>query len=164
MNTDFLESYEPYHHGIQGQKWGERRYQYQDGSLTPEGKRRYGIGDRIKNSIAKSKEQRQERKAYNKELESIASEFYRKRNAEYAKNPGRKFHLLEQQNKELAARAVAGEQMVKKYGRAKFTEAMGHDSDRTMARFVATELAIAAIGTVTTAAIIVGMEAADRAK
>lgn len=33
------------HYGIEGQKWGERRYQYEDGSYTPEGKRRYGIGD-----------------------------------------------------------------------------------------------------------------------
>lgn len=29
------------HHGIQGQKWGLRRYQNEDGSLTPEGKARY---------------------------------------------------------------------------------------------------------------------------
>ena len=32
------------HFGIPGQKWGERRYQYEDGSLTPEGKIRYGRG------------------------------------------------------------------------------------------------------------------------
>ena len=30
------------HYGILGQKWGVRRYQYEDGSLTPEGKERYG--------------------------------------------------------------------------------------------------------------------------
>ncbi len=29
------------HYGIPGQKWGERNYQYEDGSLTPEGLRRY---------------------------------------------------------------------------------------------------------------------------
>lgn len=29
------------HHGIKGMKWGERRYQNPDGSLTPEGKKRY---------------------------------------------------------------------------------------------------------------------------
>ena len=29
------------HHGIQGQKWGLRRYQNPDGTLTEEGKRRY---------------------------------------------------------------------------------------------------------------------------
>ena len=30
------------HHGIKGQKWGRRRYQNKDGSLTPAGKQRYG--------------------------------------------------------------------------------------------------------------------------
>lgn len=29
------------HHGIQGMRWGVRRYQYDDGSLTPEGIERY---------------------------------------------------------------------------------------------------------------------------
>ena len=29
------------HYGILGMKWGVRRYQNKDGSLTPEGKRRY---------------------------------------------------------------------------------------------------------------------------
>lgn len=29
------------HHGIKGQKWGVRRYQNEDGSLTEEGKKRY---------------------------------------------------------------------------------------------------------------------------
>lgn len=32
---------ELYHHGIKGQRWGVRRYQYADGSLTPAGKKRY---------------------------------------------------------------------------------------------------------------------------
>jgi len=34
-------SEELYHHGILGQKWGVRRYQNSDGSLTSAGKRRY---------------------------------------------------------------------------------------------------------------------------
>lgn len=32
---------ELYHHGIKGMKWGVRRYQNNDGSLTPAGKKRY---------------------------------------------------------------------------------------------------------------------------
>lgn len=32
---------ELYHHGIKGQKWGVRRYQNKDGTLTPAGKKRY---------------------------------------------------------------------------------------------------------------------------
>lgn len=31
------------HHGIKGQKWYRRRFQNEDGSLTPEGRIRYGV-------------------------------------------------------------------------------------------------------------------------
>ena len=31
------------HHGIKGQKWGVRRFQNEDGSLTPEGRKHYGV-------------------------------------------------------------------------------------------------------------------------
>lgn len=37
MNNDTLK-----HHGVLGQKWGVRRYQNADGSLTSKGKERYG--------------------------------------------------------------------------------------------------------------------------
>lgn len=37
VNNDEL-----YHHGVKGQKWGVRRYQNPDGTLTEEGKKRYG--------------------------------------------------------------------------------------------------------------------------
>lgn len=33
---------ELYHHGIKGQRWGIRRYQNLDGTLTPAGRARYG--------------------------------------------------------------------------------------------------------------------------
>lgn len=32
---------ELYHHGIEGQKWGVRRFQNEDGTLTPKGMKRY---------------------------------------------------------------------------------------------------------------------------
>lgn len=47
---DYLE-----HHGIKGQKWGERNYQYKDGSLTPAGRKRYLKGTTLKEKIADTK-------------------------------------------------------------------------------------------------------------
>ena len=39
---------ELYHYGIKGQKWGVRRYQNKDGTLTTAGKKRYRIEDEYK--------------------------------------------------------------------------------------------------------------------
>ena len=43
--SDFNEHSFLAHHGILGMKWGIRRYQNKDGSLTPAGKRRYARND-----------------------------------------------------------------------------------------------------------------------
>ena len=46
------------HHGVKGQKWGVRRFQNSDGSLTNEGRRRYSSDDfkDAKKKIDKGKE------------------------------------------------------------------------------------------------------------
>lgn len=41
--VDLITQDELMHHGIKGQKWGRRRFQYEDGSLTPAGKERYYV-------------------------------------------------------------------------------------------------------------------------
>ena len=49
------------HHGIKGQKWGVRRFQNSDGSLTAAGRKRYGDGEKgssiddYQNAIKKTK-------------------------------------------------------------------------------------------------------------
>lgn len=43
MRNDFESNY-LIHHGIYGQKWGVRRFQNPDGSLTEAGRKRYGVG------------------------------------------------------------------------------------------------------------------------
>lgn len=73
---------ELYHHGIKGQKWGVRRFQNQDGSLTPTGRIRYGAGKAVKatgraiskaakavgSSVAKSYKKRHPEKMTDEEL------------------------------------------------------------------------------------------------
>ena len=44
MATYYYSS-ELYHHGVKGQKWGLRKYQNEDGSLTAAGRKHYGYGE-----------------------------------------------------------------------------------------------------------------------
>lgn len=54
--TTYYYSSELYHHGVKGQKWGLRRFQNEDGSLTVAGREHYGYGqaraDRAKSEAA----------------------------------------------------------------------------------------------------------------
>lgn len=43
------------HHGIKGQKWGIRRYQNEDGTLTEEGKQRYGTVENLEKAMKRKK-------------------------------------------------------------------------------------------------------------
>lgn len=44
---------ELYHHGIKGQKWGVRRFQNADGSLTPAGKKKFEAVQNSKSALRK---------------------------------------------------------------------------------------------------------------
>lgn len=44
FNSYYIRDDELYHHGVKGQRWGLRRFQNEDGSLTDAGRNRYGIG------------------------------------------------------------------------------------------------------------------------
>lgn len=63
------------HHGIKGQKWGVRRYQNEDGSLTADGKSRYKKSIELKaerNKILNSK--KEEIKSKSKEYTNLQKE------------------------------------------------------------------------------------------
>lgn len=97
------------HYGTLGMKWGRRRYQYEDGSLTPEGRERYlsGIFNNIKNAgkastngykdiagAAKIKKQRQNAIDAAKQRKQKQSEFYRKNADQYANDHAKYIDLV----------------------------------------------------------------------
>lgn len=81
-----------YHHGVKGQKWGVRRYQYADGSLTPAGKKR--IGKEYERSSNKAMRELNKRynsmyvKSYNKAADDMNRGGIEKFNSEQRKKYG----------------------------------------------------------------------------
>ena len=73
MMNDYIwtDGAELYHHGIKGQKWGQRNYQYEDGTLTPAGEARYLKGMK-KIARLEKKEQRMRNKDNSRLLNKAA--------------------------------------------------------------------------------------------
>ena len=65
------------HHGVKGQKWGVRRYQYENGLLTPEGRRRLGFDPK-----GGLQTKRQFKKALNRADDLLADTAYSKHKAQ----------------------------------------------------------------------------------
>ena len=67
----YIHTDELYHWGIKGMKWGVRRFQNKDGSLTPAGRKRYSEDVvSAKKTVAEAKTVR---KAANKEYNRAAT-------------------------------------------------------------------------------------------
>lgn len=71
--NDYLITKELYHHGIKGQKWGIRRYQNEDGTLTEAGMRRYKNNPQLKEiDDIKINRERNLKKAYDSFMKDMA--------------------------------------------------------------------------------------------
>lgn len=101
------------HHGIKGQKWRIRRYQNKDGSLTAEGRRRYGYATKRKegtNVFAKAKVAKA---AKEEKKKSSSQKPYQKMTDEELRNAVSRLQL-EKKYKELTPKeASLGERFMK---------------------------------------------------
>lgn len=61
-----------YHHGVLGMKWGVRRFQNKDGTLTSAGKSRYSDGEQRESFLQKRKRHKQEKRWYSDNKRGIS--------------------------------------------------------------------------------------------
>ena len=149
---------ELYHHGIKGQKWGVRRFQRSDGSLTNAGRKRYNEEiETAKKNLSKAKsDYKAEQSRYNKATaggmvynqKAVSNLNKAGKKVKYAKDDLRDAKL----NSKLQNQTKKGKRQQKLEEKYK-SQGMS-DSDAALSAYkrVRTEHALAAVGTMTVAA------------
>lgn len=152
MSYKVIFSNELYHHGIKGQKWGVRRFQNEDGSLTPEGRKRYERelsevsvikkGSRLYRSTVNAKEETKGNK-YMTYFDTDRN-FYRGQGGEWIKDTSRSNKLYENTyvtNKDL--KIATGKEVLKAYEELSAKDKkMVNESARAFVSFMCTNAGI----------------------
>lgn len=141
-----MEENELYHHGVKGQKWGVRRYQNPDGTLTDKGKKHVSnYKKREINKIAKHRlrQLRYDEKVVNRAGKSFDKKLDKYGQAEKTKKAARKYINVKSNaiaNDNIAKREVerVSKMRLKDINREK--EALGKAKTRNILRSIGTTL------------------------
>lgn len=145
------------HHGIKGQKWGIRRFQNDDGTLTAEGRKRYGVDESGKMSKEGKKlyksDVKETRRSIDGDYEKTVQKHQKKLLQPIAddvlKNGGTKLVIDSKLEKIIvkSAEQNARKELIEKYGATNVDNFYKH-KDRVRVATNATEAALAIVGVV----------------
>ena len=131
------------HHGTKGQRWGVRRFQNPDGSLTAAGKLRYSVGNGGR-SIRKKVDPKSAAKLKKRQVKE-AAKLKRLKIKEAAKNEKRKEKLEKKKShmtNEEYVKTLSDEELKKINNRviAENTWLKNHPEKKTVGRYIADDL------------------------
>lgn len=149
------------HHGIKGQKWGVRRYQNEDGTLTAAGEKR-AAKQQLKSDL---KQMRKDRRAMTKEetkkhdlTKSINFNYLMTNLAGSNNNPAGRTMEMQKFARDREVKKIVDQKMSEKYGQEKMESLRKSDKVLKGAAWAANFMILAG------AATVVGLTAARDAK
>lgn len=96
------------HDGQKGMKWGRRRYRNYDGTLTPAGRERYGVGTTAQNAVKKlSRKERKAQKEIKRKASAKAAEKAAKQATEESKRAAEEARQAQEELKKAQEAAAA---------------------------------------------------------
>lgn len=115
------------HDGQKGMKWGRRRYRNYDGTLTPAGRERYGVGPAAQNAVKKlSRKERRAQKEIKRKASAKAAEKAAKQATEESKRAAEEARQAQEELRK--AQEAAAAEAEKKAAEAKAGHATAEEN------------------------------------